>query len=155
FVRDYLQIRPFDQEGSKVMTDMMTALAFSKDDPADLVNAAIEELIRQRFELPVFNTLKQASNEVRKKSYRVLYDKIDASLDDEQKDRLGRLFQVGADATYTLWNELKEDAKRATLTQLRSLVARENWLTELRIDTKMLQLIPHIKVKQMAAEAQT
>src|SRR5699024_55469 len=49
------------------------------------------------------------------------------------------------------WNELKEDAKRATLTQLRSLVARENWLTELRIDTKMLQHIPHIKVKQMAA----
>src|SRR5699024_10933254 len=37
----------------------------------------------------------------------------------------------------------------------RSLVARENWLTELRIDTKMLEHIPHIKVKQMAAEAQT
>lgn len=155
FVRDYLQIQPFDQKGSKVMTDTMTTLAYSKDDPADLVNAAIEELIRQRFELPVFNTLKQASNEVRKKSYRVLYDKIDASLDDEQKNRLAGLFQVREDSTYTLWNELKEDAKRATLTQLRSLVARENWLTELRIDTKMLQHIPHIKVKQMAAEAQT
>src|SRR5699024_9736475 len=63
FVRDYLQTRPFNQEGHKVMMDTMTTSAYSKDDPADLVNAAIEELIRQRFELPVFNTLKHASNE--------------------------------------------------------------------------------------------
>jgi len=74
------------------MIDTMATLAYSKDDPADLVNAAIEELIQQRFELPVFNTLKHAYNEVRKKSYRVLYDKIYTSLDDEQKNSLGTSF---------------------------------------------------------------
>src|SRR5699024_3222661 len=76
-------------------------------------------------------------------------------LDDKQKENVDRLFQVMDGSTYSPWNELKEDAKRATLTQLRSLVARQNWLTELHIDVDILQDIPHIKVKQMAAEAQT
>jgi hypothetical protein len=76
FVWDYLQIRPFCQEGQKVMIDTMNKLAYSKDDPADLINAAIEELIHQKYELPVYNTLKDAANDVRKRSYRVIYHKI-------------------------------------------------------------------------------
>jgi hypothetical protein len=50
FIRDYLQLRPFDHEDHQLIIDTMGKLAFSKDDPADLINAAIEELIRQRYE---------------------------------------------------------------------------------------------------------
>lgn len=35
------------------------------------------------------------------------------------------------------------------------MVARRDWLTNLDINTDLLQDIPHIKIKQMAAEAQT
>jgi hypothetical protein len=45
-----------------------------KDDPTDYVNPTIEELIRQRFELPVFHTLRNAANETRKQSYRQIYE---------------------------------------------------------------------------------
>jgi hypothetical protein len=155
FVRDYLQIHPFGQEGQKVMMDTMTKLAYSKDDPADFVNAAIEELIRQQYELPVFNTLKDTANEVRKKSYRAIYHMIFNSLDDRQKENMDQLFQVFEGSTYSPWNQLKEDAKRATLTQLRDLVARRNWLISHNISTELLQDTPHVKVKQMAAEAKT
>lgn len=85
FVRDYLQLRPFDHEAHNILIETMGKLAFSKDDPADLVNAAIEELISQRYELPVFNTLKDAANDVRNKSYRSIYHQIDHTLNDEQK----------------------------------------------------------------------
>ncbi|WP_071460814.1 DUF4158 domain-containing protein [Bacillus massilinigeriensis] len=85
FVRDYLQLQPFDYEAHQIVTDTMNKLAFSKDDPADLVNAAIEELIRLRYELPVFNTLKDAANDVRNKSYRTIYHQIDHALNEEQK----------------------------------------------------------------------
>lgn len=46
------------------MLDTMKHIAGSKDDPADLINAAIEELIHQRYELPVYNTFKYSCNQV-------------------------------------------------------------------------------------------
>ncbi|WP_337078829.1 DUF4158 domain-containing protein [Bacillus subtilis] len=93
FVRDYLQLRPFDHEAHHSLTDTINKLAFSKDDPADLVNAAIEELIRLRYELPVYNTLKDAANDVRNKSYRAIYHQIDHALNDEQKRTLINFFR--------------------------------------------------------------
>lgn len=35
FIRDYLQIRPFDHEANQIMINTMSKLAFRKDDPAD------------------------------------------------------------------------------------------------------------------------
>ncbi|MCJ7841955.1 DUF4158 domain-containing protein [Lederbergia sp. NSJ-179] len=108
------------------MIETMSKLAFSKDDPADLVNAAIEELISQRYELPVFNTLKDAANDVRNKSYRSIYHQIDHTLNDEQKKNIDQLFQIPEGSAYSPWNELKEDAKRATLSHLNDLIVRRN-----------------------------
>src|SRR5690606_17627913 len=155
FVRDYLQLRPFDHEAHQILIDTMSKLAFNKDDPADLVNAAIEELIRQRYELPVYNTLKDAANDVRTKSYRAIYHQIDHALNDEQKKNIDHLFQVPEGTAYSPWNELKEDAKRATLLHLNNLIVRRNWLINQHIPTDFLEDIPYIKVKQMAAEAKT
>ncbi|MCQ6276333.1 DUF4158 domain-containing protein [Bacillus sp. V3B] len=118
FIRDYLQLRPYDHEAHQIIIDIMGKLAFSKDDPADLVNAAIEELIRQRYELHVYNTLKDTANDVRNKSYRAIYHQIDHALNDEQKKNIDQLFQIPEGATYSPWNEIKEDAKRATLSHL-------------------------------------
>ncbi|WHY75268.1 DUF4158 domain-containing protein [Neobacillus sp. WH10] len=155
FVRDYLQLRPFEYEAHQIVTDTMSKLAFSKDDPAELVNAAIEELIRQRYELPVFNTLKDAANDVRNKSYRAIYHQIDEALNVEQKKNIEQLFQIPEGDTYRPWNELKEDAKRATLSHLNALILRRKWLVNQHIPIDLLQDAPYIKVKQMAAEAKT
>jgi hypothetical protein len=155
FVRDYLQLRPFDHEAHQILIDTMSKIAFNKDDPADLVNAAIEELIRQRYKLPVYNTLKDAANDVRTKSYRAIYHQIDHALNDEQKKNIDHLFQVPEGTAYSPWNELKEDAKRATLSHLNNLIVRRNWLINQHIPTDFLEDIPYIKVKQMAAEAKT
>lgn len=47
------------------------------------------------------------------------------------------------------------DAKRATLSHLNDLIVRRNWLINQHIPTDLLEDVPHIKVKQMAAEAKT
>ena len=36
-----------------------------KDNPADLINIALEELIRRRFELPAFSTLDRMADDIR------------------------------------------------------------------------------------------
>ena len=72
-IRDYLGIRFFDGEAREVMLNAMTDVALIKDEPADLVNVAIEKLIQQNFELPTFKTLAEASRHIHAQSYRELY----------------------------------------------------------------------------------
>lgn len=155
FVRDYLKIYPFDNQARQIMFDVMNELSSSKDDRSDLINAAIEELIHQRYELPVYNTLKDTANEIRRKSYRRIYEQVFQTLSTEQKESINQLFQSKVDATYSSWNRIKEDAKRATLSHLRELISHREWLLKQQIPTDILQTFPLIKVQQMAAEAKT
>ncbi|SHF22313.1 Transposase and inactivated derivatives, TnpA family [Seinonella peptonophila] len=120
-----------------------------------MVNATIDRLIRECYELPVYNTLKDAANEVRKKSYRVLYDQVYQQLEEEQKQTIDMLFQTVEGSTYSIWNHLKEDAKSATITHLRDLLVHRDWLIDQQIPTDMLKDIPLEKMKQTAAEAKT
>jgi TnpA family transposase len=153
FIRDYLQIRPFDEQARQIMIDTMSKLSWSKDEPADLVNAAIEELIHQCYELPVYTTLKETANEVRKKSYRVIYEQVEEQLQDEHKKVINELFVVAGGTSYSVWNRLKEDAKSAKLSHLKDLVAHRDWLSQQHIPVHLLKGVPAIKIKQMAAEA--
>lgn len=122
FTRQYLKIQQFDHNARQIMLDTMKHVAGSKDDPADLINAAIEELIHQRYELPVYTTFKEAANEIRHNSYRFIYEQVYESLHEQQLQQIGCLFQTGPDTFYSPWNRLKEDAKRASLFHLKELI---------------------------------
>jgi hypothetical protein len=110
FVREYLQIHSFNQDARKIMLDTMQMVSRVIDDPADYVNAAIEELIQQRFELPVFNTLRNAANETRKQSYRQVYDYLYKQISQQEKEKMDQLFQLEKGSFFSPWNHLKEDA---------------------------------------------
>jgi hypothetical protein len=64
-IRAYLQVQPYGATARRVMFTAMAEAARSKDDLADLINIGLEELIRQRFELPVFATLQRAARYAR------------------------------------------------------------------------------------------
>ncbi|MGH0945637.1 DUF4158 domain-containing protein [Bacillus mycoides] len=155
FVRDYLQIKPFNEQARHILLDTMTHLAGMKDDTADLINAAIEELIHCCYELPIYTTLKDAANKVRRKSYRKIYKHIYSALNESQKNKINQVFQSSENYTYSTWNRLKEDSKRATLSHLKDLISYRNWLVNQNIPIDITRDIPLVKVKQMAIEAKT
>jgi hypothetical protein len=127
------------------MTDTMSELSRSKDDSADLVNAAIDKLIHEYYELPVYNTLKDSANEVRKKSYRVIYEQVYEWLNEDQKQTINQLFQTVEGLSFSVWNPLKEDANSATLTHLKDLLAHRDWLINQCIPTNIFEDVPLIK----------
>jgi hypothetical protein len=57
FIREHLSIKPFDDASRKLLSESVRQAARVKEDTADIINIAIEELIRQRYELPGFTTL--------------------------------------------------------------------------------------------------
>lgn len=63
-IREHLGVQPYAAAALRSALQAMRDAAHTKDEPADLINVAIEELIRERWELPAFNTLRRAARRV-------------------------------------------------------------------------------------------
>jgi histone H3/H4 len=59
-VRSWLGATPFDRNARRVMVEASVHASRVREDLADIINTAIEELVRQRFELPAFSALMRA-----------------------------------------------------------------------------------------------
>ena len=91
-IREYLQIFPFDQTASQAMIQALEMAVLAKHDLVDLINIAIEELARQRFELPGFSTLERTARSIRKQKTEQLYQQVDDALTPEERQLLDSLF---------------------------------------------------------------
>ena len=154
-IRKYLNVRIYNSTAKQIMFETMTEAALTKDDSADLINVAIERLIREHYELPAFSTLAKAADHVYAKAYRDLYERINNLLSTDEKDTIDRLLRTSTQSTYTPWHQLKQDPSSPTLTHLKELVTHHEWLSAQQVGTQALQEIPVAKVRQMAAEAKT
>ena len=56
-VRSYVGVTGYDREARGIAAGACIKAARTRDDLADIVNAGIEELLRQRRELPAFGAL--------------------------------------------------------------------------------------------------
>jgi TnpA family transposase len=155
-IREHLRIGAYGREARRVMVETMTWAARTKDEPADLINAAIEELIRRRWELPVFNTLQRAALHVRAAVSRGYYREITFALSGEAVLQINRLFQTDAATRQSIWNDLRQDVGYASLSNFRDLVAYFQWLApEAAKVRSSLAGAPDVKIKHFAAEART
>jgi Domain of unknown function (DUF4158) len=75
-IRDYLEVQPYGPAARRVMIQALAEAASTKHELEDLINVAIEQLVRQRFELPAFDTLNRAARRVRATLARALYGRV-------------------------------------------------------------------------------
>ncbi len=154
-IRKQLKVKPFGKEGRHIIVKTISEIALTKDENIDLINAAIEELIRQNYELPVFNTLSSAASRIKKIIYRSYYKTINTYLNDVQRNKIDSILEKEENNQYSPWNKIKQDPLSPTITHLKELVAHLGWLKELNISNKSIDSIPYVKIRQFALEAKT
>lgn len=154
-IREYRQVRAYGPEARHLIIQVMGDAARTKDEPADLVNVALEELLRQRFELPAFDTLARAAYHVRATVYRQFYQQVATRLTPAEQAQLNQLFIVNPATHFTPWHTLKRDPSRPTLTHFKELLDQKAWLAGWSLAPTALAEIPDVKVKHFAAEAKT
>src|SRR5512145_2895640 len=154
-VRTLLQVQPYGPSARHAMVRAMGEAAQTKDEIADLINVAIEELVRQRFELPVFNTLDRAAHRVRSFTLRGFYQQLFDRLDAPTLEAIDKLFVVEPENQRTTWDRLKEDADSPTIAHLRERTEHLDWLETLPGTTAYVVGLPDIKIKHFATEAKS
>jgi len=123
------------------------------DNPADMINAALEELIKQRFELPAFSTLDRLTGRVRALVYGRISRMVQRRMTADMKLRLEALFEVQLPSHRSAFSQLKQVPPSPTLSHLKVWQDRLAWLMELGAMEPLLKDIPPAIIKHFAAEA--
>ncbi len=124
------------------------------DNPADMINAALEELIKQRYEMPAFSTLDRLTGRVRTLVYgRICRQGKQRRMTADIQHSLEALFEVQLPSHRSAFSQLKLVPPSPTLSHLKVWQDRLAWLMELGAMEPLLKDIPPAIVKHFAAEA--
>jgi len=154
-IRTHLGISAYGPEVQAAMEQAMTEAALGKEDLTDLINIALEEMVRQHWELPAFSAFSRAATKVRSRVNNGFHAHIGTQLSGEHLHRIDQLFATDPHTHESPWNRLREDPGKPNLKHLKELLDHITWLASLQIATQALTTIPDVKIKRFAAEAQT
>jgi TnpA family transposase len=151
-IRHHLAVRAFDNEAVKLLSQVLTNAALTKDELGDIVNVGIEMLVKFRYELPAFGTLLREAKAQRAATYQALFRDVYERLTEAGPVALDALFIVDDGSRTSPWNDLKADAPKASLNGLRELLARYDNLSALAGNQELLRHIPVVKRHQLSLE---
>ncbi len=155
-IRDYLKISPYNNQGQELAAIAIAQAAEVKDHPADLINVAIEELVRQRYELPAFSTLDRLAGHIRSIVNTRLFKRVARKLSPQDRQNLDNLLVPDSEEmTNANLNLLKSPPKSHKLKHIKELQDRFNTMMVMGDAQKLLSFIPATKVKSFAALART
>jgi hypothetical protein len=152
-IREHLGSRPFSHGGREVVIRTVHRAAQVMSDPADLISASVEALVKEGIELPAFSTLDRLIGNLRQAIHEEIYRRIDAALNEAQRQILDALLELSTGQRLTGFARLKETPGPATLKHLRQWVDRLAELDAIFGPRPLLGDIPHTKIRQFAAEA--
>jgi len=153
-IRQHLGVAAWNDDGLRVAGEAMATAAEVMDNPADLINVAIEELVRQRIELPAFSTLDRHSRRIRTLANSRIFETVLKRLSPSEREGLDALLEVGTNPQKkSLFFTIKQLPKCPSLGHLQDLLDHIVKLSDTVGSDQHLQGIPYAKIKHFAAEA--
>ncbi len=146
-IRAHCGITAFSDGGRRVLVGALLEAAQSKDIIADILNVGIEALVKARYELPAFSTLRRAAQKARAQVNHRYYQQVSTALDDTQRGAVTRLLNREDHEATSHWQQLKREPKQPTITHLREHLAHVRWLQSLNTARQALQGIPETKLQ--------
>ena len=153
-IREYLGIDTFyGRQARHIAVQAVYKAAQVMNPPADLINAAIEELINNHYELPAFWTLNRVAQRVHAVVQRRLARQVFSRLTAAQTQQLDRLLVVEFEQRQTEFNRLKKLPQRPSRQHLEDLLDHLDWLKSFGdVDDPLAGIAP-TKIRNFAQQA--
>lgn len=152
-IREYLQVNQFNQTGLHLAIKAVNESATVMDNPADLMNVAIAELVKNRYELPGFNTLNRLVRRVRNVVNQRLFSLVLSRISSDYQERLLDLLERHPLEYQTSFNSLKQLPKSPTRNNINDFIVHLIWLDSVGDVKPILKDITTAKIHHFAAEA--
>jgi len=131
----------------------MLKAARARTDPADIINSAIDALIRHGFELPALATLRRLAGTAHSNVNAAQWDEVCGCISSSQSAVLETLLVVDLKTQKSPFANLCAPPGRASRKNLNALIDRYQWLQGLPNPVTALQSIANAKILQWANEA--
>ncbi|MEW2581062.1 DUF4158 domain-containing protein [Streptomyces syringium] len=145
-VRDPQRVRAAAEEA-------MVVAAPVKAHTADLVNVALEEIVRAGLELPGFSTLDRMAAEVRTRVQGAICAGIVGRMSEAATERVAVLLEVADGKRRSAFDAMKEPGRRATWSKFRAHAERMEQLHQLGDASGWVAGVAAAKVASLAAHA--
>ncbi|MEU8151642.1 Tn3 family transposase [Nonomuraea sp. NPDC048901] len=153
FVRQRMGV-VYDAAGVRaVAAEAIRKAVQAKDNPADVINVALEELVRAQCELPGYTTLDELTKKIRTEVNRGFFTLVAGRVDPAARARLARLLVVDPVTRRSEYDGLKDVAQAASLGKFKARLAFLQNLDALGPTEKWVEAIPPGKVAHFAGEA--
>lgn len=153
-IRQYLQVSTFGKDALHVATKAIYKAAYVMDHPPDLINVAIEELIKGHYELPAFSTLDRLVRRVRTLVNNQLCHTVMNRLSNQEKHKLDELLRTSQETKHSSFNYFKELPKSPSISHMKELQNKLDFITSFMSNIEeLLKEVPNSKVKNFVLEA--
>lgn len=152
-IRDHLGCTVYGKGGVERLRSVLETAAQTMSDPADLINVAVEDLIKANIELPAFSTLDRLVGTVRTQVHEALYARVTKRLTSAQQAILESLLVVPTGKQITPFILLKQTPGPPTLKWIQRWIDHLAEVDAILDPRPLLEGLPHTKVRQFAAEA--
>jgi TnpA family transposase len=155
-IREHLGVKSFDRTARQILSTTIEQAALLREDTTDIINIAIEELVRHHYELPAFRTLLDQAQRARTAANREFFDRVSQALGKGRCRLIDQLLEVDGIDRKSLRHSLKLDPGAPTLKQVRVWVKRLKWLKSLDLHSeKFFAAVPAVRMQSFAAEARS
>jgi TnpA family transposase len=152
-VREYYQILPYGKDARRAAIRTILRAVRTMENPADLINAAIDELVKQRYEMPAFSTLEYLVGRIRALVYGRIFRMVTTRISPEAQQIFETLLDAQTPLHRSYFSLLKLTPQSPTLSHLKAWQDRLAWLLQLGSMELLVQDIPPALIRHFAAEA--
>ncbi len=134
-VRRLLGVEAVGAATLEAMQEAALEAARTKEHLADIINVMVEQLVRQRFELPGFSTFVKEATQARRHFNRQCYRQVAGALSADQQAQIDDLLLApAADGQRSSWYQLKHEPAKPTSKTIRAYAEHVSWLLRWRAD---------------------
>ncbi len=90
-IRTHLKVNSESKQIRHIAGKAIAEVVLVMDDPADLINVAIETLIKENCELPAFSTLETLASRIRNRAHERLFEMVSTRLSEAERTLLEHL----------------------------------------------------------------
>jgi Domain of unknown function (DUF4158)/Tn3 transposase DDE domain len=154
-LREHLELTSQGKHVRHVAALAMHSAAQVMENPADLINAALETLLLEHCELPAFSTLDRMAGRIRRLVNRGIYQSVFARIAETEQQALSRLLEPDGSSRFTAFDRIKDAPKSATLTHLDEWLNRLTWLQSWGTTEPFVEGVRSSKITHLAQEARS
>jgi Domain of unknown function (DUF4158) len=114
-VRERLGVVHDPERARAVASAAVRSAAQVKNDPPDLINVALEMLVKESLELPAFSTLDEIASRIRREVNTGMFERIDGRIGLPDRVGLEALLQIAGAGVKTPFNRIKQAAGRGVM----------------------------------------